>query len=120
MKVLLGLDGSELSMRALDHAVERARETGDSVTVAVYEGDSAVDLEDLADRARNRLAESGLEPDVRRLESDPGSELVELSEDGFGQIVLGGGTISPMGKIRIGEVIEFVLVNAKTTVTLVR
>lgn len=120
MKVLLGLDGSELSMRALDHAVERAQETGDSLTVAVYDGETGADLDDLADRARNRLTETGLEPDVRRLGNDPGSTLVELAEDDFGQIVLGGGTISPMGKIRIGEVIEFVLVNAKTTVTLVR
>lgn len=120
MNVLLGLDGSELSMRALDHAVERARETDDSVTVAVYEGATAVDLDDLAERARSRLTEAGLEADVRRLEADPGSGLVELAEDDFDQIVLGGGTISPMGKIRIGDVIEFVLVNAQTTVTLVR
>lgn len=120
MNVLLGVDGSELSMRALDHALERASEANDSITVAVYEGVASVDLDDLEGRARERLGEAGLEADVRRLEADPGSQLVELAENDYDQIVLGGGTISPMGKIRIGDVIEFVLVNAQTTVTLVR
>jgi nucleotide-binding universal stress UspA family protein len=120
MDVLLGLDGSELSMRALDHTLERAQETGDAITVAVYDGEAGTDPDELADLAVARLEETGLEGDVRHLETDPGSQLVELAADGFGQIVLGGGTISPMGKIRLGEVVEFVLVNAQTTVTLVR
>lgn len=120
MKLLLGLDGSELSMRALDVTIERARETGDSLAVAVFEGPESVDLEEIADTARERLAEDGLEAEVHYLEEDPGSQLVELAEERFDRIVMGGGTISPMGKIRIGDVIEFVLVNTQTTVTLVR
>jgi nucleotide-binding universal stress UspA family protein len=120
MKVLLALDGSELSMRALEETVERARAAGDSLTVAVYEGPQAVDLEDVARRARDRLDAAGLDGDVRRIDTDPGSELVALAEDGYDRLVMGGGQISPMGKIRIGDVIEFVLVNAQTTVTLVR
>ena len=92
----------------------------DSITVAVYEGATAVDLAELEARAGERLEAAGFEADIRRLEGNPGSQLVHLAEDDFDQIVLGGGTISPMGKIRIGETIEFVLVNAQTTLTLVR
>lgn len=120
MNLLLGLDGSELSMRALDHAVERARETNGMLTVAIYEGPTEVDLDDLETRAGERLTAVGLEADVRRLEGAPGSQLVELAEHDFDQLVLGGGTVSPMGKIRIGDTLEFVLANAQTTVTLVR
>lgn len=120
MNVLLALDGSELSMRALDETVERAQQAGDSLTVAVYEGAEPADLEEIERRARDRLAAAGFDVDVRHVETDPGSELVALAEDGYDRLVMGGGTISPMGKIRIGDVIEFVLVNAQTTVTLVR
>jgi len=51
----------------------------------------------------------------------PGSRLVELAErEGADRIVLGGGETSPLGKVQLGSVAEFVLLNAKTTVTLVR
>jgi nucleotide-binding universal stress UspA family protein len=120
MQVLVGLDGSELSLRALDRTLERARETGDSLTVAVYVGTADETLDDLDDLARDRVTSTSVDAEVRRIEGDPGSELVDLGAHGYDRIVLGGGTISPMGKIRLGDVIEFVLANAKTTVTLVR
>jgi nucleotide-binding universal stress UspA family protein len=120
MQVLLGLDGSELSLRALDRTMERARETGDSLTVAVYVGTADEALDDLEQLARDRVASAALEADVRRIEGDPGSALVDLAATGYDRIVLGGGTVSPMGKIRLGDVVEFVLANATTTVTLVR
>ena len=70
---------------------------------------------------RETLDAAGLDAEVRRVEGDPGSRLVEIAEhEGFDQIVIGGGQTSPMGKIKIGQVAEFVLMNADTTVTLVR
>lgn len=120
MKLLLGLDGSDLSMRALDETIDRAREAGDSVAVAVFEGPEPADLDEIAATARERLTEADVDAEFYHLENDPGSQLVELGENGFDRIVMGGGTISPMGKIRIGDVIEFVLVNTQTSITLVR
>jgi nucleotide-binding universal stress UspA family protein len=120
MNLLLGLDGSELSMLALDHAIERASESDGTLTVAIYEGPAEVDLDDLESRAVERLTAAGLDVDVRRLQAAPGSKLVELAEHDYDQLVLGGGRISPMGKIRIGNVLEFVLANVQITVTLVR
>lgn len=120
MRLLLGLDGSELSLRALDRTVERALETGDSITVVVYDGPGELGVDDTTDRARDRLERAGIAAEIHRLGDDPGSELVAMADDGYDRIVLGGGVISPMGKIRIGEIIEFVLVNAGTTVILVR
>lgn len=120
MHLLLGLDGSELSVRALEQTVERARETGDELTVAVYDGPGELGVDETAERARDHLERAGIDAEVHRLTGDPGSQLVAMADDGVDRIVLGGGVISPMGKIRIGDVIEFVLVNAQTTVTLVR
>ena len=59
--------------------------------------------------------------EVRHLSGDPGSQLVDVAErEGFDQIVLGGGQRSPMGKIKLGHIAEFVLLNSPVTVTLVR
>jgi nucleotide-binding universal stress UspA family protein len=122
MKVLLGIGGSEDSMRALEHAVERAAAAGDDLTVAVVENpDSDPTPEEVAARAEAALAEAGLDGEVRRLSGDPGSRLVELAEgEEFDQLVLGGGERSPMGKIQLGNITEFVLLNSHVTVTLVR
>ncbi len=38
----------------------------------------------------------------------------------FDRIVLGGGGRSPLGKIQLGPIVEFVLLNAQTPVTLIR
>jgi nucleotide-binding universal stress UspA family protein len=122
MKMLCGIGGSEDSFRAVDRTVERAVVANDDLTVAVVENpDSSVDPIEIVDRAESTVADAGLDAEVRQVEGDPGSRLVEIAEsEGFDEIVLGGGHTSPMGKITIGPIAEFVLLNAKTSVTLVR
>jgi nucleotide-binding universal stress UspA family protein len=122
MRVLLGLAGSEESMRALEQTVERAVEAGDDLTVAVIEKDDMSRSRDvIADDARSVAQEHGLDVDVRFLEGDPGAALVDVAErEGFDELAIGGGTESPMGKIRLGPVTEFVLLNATMSVRLVR
>jgi len=123
MKLLLGLAGTEESERALDEVIERAAAVGDDLTVAVVdrEGVAESDREATRDRAVEHCEAAGLAADVRLLEGHPGSALVELAErEGFDRLIIGGGTESPMGKIELGPVTEFVLLNAQVTVTLVR
>lgn len=122
MKVLCGIGGSDDSFRALDRTVERATVAGDDLTIAVVENpDSDVSPTAVVERAETAAAEVGVNAEVRRVEGDPGSRLVELAErEAFDEVVLGGGHTSPMGKITIGPIAEFVLLNAKTSVTLVR
>ncbi len=122
MKVLLGLTGTDESMRALKQTIERTARAGDDLTVAV--GDHP-ELErsgsDLLDEVTRMLEEANVDADVHELEGHPGSELVELAERGeYDQLIIGGGTESPLGKIRLGPVTEFVLLNARTTVKLIR
>jgi nucleotide-binding universal stress UspA family protein len=122
MKVLCGIGGSDDSFRALDRTVERAAVANDDLTIAVVDNeDSSVSPDEVVERAREAADEAEIDAEVRRVEGDPGSRLVEIAEtEGFEEIVLGGGHTSPMGKITIGPIAEFVLLNAKTSVTLVR
>jgi nucleotide-binding universal stress UspA family protein len=122
MKVLLGVGGTEDSFRALDRTIERAREAGDDLTVAVLSNpESDADPDTVEKQVRAEIADSAVEARVRRVEGDPGGALVEAAEgEGFDEVVIGGGQESPMGKIRLGGVAEFVLLNSHVTVTLAR
>lgn len=123
MRLLLGIGGQDDSLRALDAAVERAVEAGDELTVAVVDDpDSDQRPDELADRAEARIADAGLDDaEVRIVEGPPGGVLVEIAErEEFDRIVIGGGETSAMGKIRLGDVTEFVLLNSHVSVTLVR
>jgi len=122
MDVLLGIGGSDDSLWALERAVERAQVAGDSLSVAVLDNpDSDRSREAVAERARTALADAGLGGDVRTLDGHPGSALVDLAEaEGFDRIVLGGGETSPLGKVQLGSIAEFVLLNATVSVTLIR
>jgi len=120
MRVLVGVNGRDHAMNALDQTVERARAAGDEVTVGVYAPDDE-GLDAVAARVRDRLTAHSFDASVELIETQPGSRLVELAETGgFDQIVLPGGHRSPLGKIQLDSTIEFVLLNARTTVTLVR
>ncbi|MFB6112092.1 MAG: universal stress protein [Halobacteriaceae archaeon] len=122
MRVLLGIGGSEDSVRALERTLHRAREAGDELTIAVLENpESERPPPAVIDLVRDRLAAMDLTAEVRRLTGEPGPALVELAERGsYDEVVLGGGDRSPMGKLTVGSIAEFVLLNGEITVTLVR
>lgn len=110
--------GADDDPSVLERAVARAREAGDEVTVAVYDEDG--DPEGVERRVRDRLGKLGFEADVRPVHGSPGASVVELLGEGYDRIVMSGGERSPMGKVRLGSVAEYVLLNAPVTVTLVR
>ncbi|WP_363464363.1 universal stress protein [Halogeometricum borinquense] len=122
MKVLLGVGGSDDSIRAVEQTVARAAAAGDDLTVAVVENPASDrSREEITEIVREILDEESVEAEVRHLEGDPGSQLVDTAEsENFDEIVLGGGETSPMGKINIGSIAEFVLLNSHVTVSLVR
>lgn len=122
MKVLLGIGGADDSLAALHRTVERVQTVGDDLTVAILNNpESTRSMDEIEAEVRVVLGETDCDADVRRVEGDPGSRLVEIAErEGYDQVVLGGGQQSPMGKIRLGPIAEFVLLNSHVTVTLVR
>lgn len=122
MNVLLGIGGSEDSFTALEKALARVLEAGDTLTIAIVENPASDPTPgDIESRVGTALSEAGLDADIVRLEGHPGSRLTEYAEEGgFDRIVLGGGETSPLGKVQLGSIAEFVLLNATTSVTLIR
>lgn len=122
MKLLLGIVSDTGYAEALERTVERADVADDDLTVAIIENPSTeTRLADVKETIQEVLSNADVDAEVRRIEGDPGSRLVEIAEtEGFDRIVLGGGQTSPMGKIKIGSTAEFVLLNSHTSVTLVR
>ncbi|WP_254761993.1 universal stress protein [Natrinema marinum] len=123
MNVLLGLGGSDESVKTLRRTIERTSEVGDDLTIVVVDKpESKRSQDEMYREAVDELEDAGLDDvTVETLEGDPGSALVNYAEQGeYDQLVIGGGTLSPMGKIQLGPITEFVLLNAPTTVKLVR
>ncbi len=118
MRFLVGVDGSDRSLEALAETIETAGDD-DEITVAVYAEDG--DPADVERRATDLLATVETPATVTQLTGDPGSRLVELSErEAYDRIVLAGGHRSPLGKIQLDSVVEFTVLNARTSVTLIR
>ncbi|WP_435361454.1 universal stress protein [Haloarchaeobius sp. DFWS5] len=122
MRVLLGIEGSDESMLTLQKTIQRTQEAGDELTIVVVEKDEAARSQsEVAEQARELVTKEGLDADVRTVSGHAGSTLVDIAErEGFDELAIGGGTESPMGKIRLGPITEFVLLNANITVKLVR
>ena len=122
MKVLLGVGGSPDSLAALSRIVERAAAVGDELTVAILENPATdASKAELAERVKRELSKAEIDADVRTIDGDPGSGLVEIAErEDFDVIALGGGEQTPMGKISVGSIAEFVVLNSRVSVFLVR
>ena len=122
MKLLLGAGGSKLSYQALEKTVERASEAGDDLTVAVFDNEEIdTNADEVIQRVQETLDEADFEAEIRQIDGDPGSRLVDIAEsETFDRIVLGSGERSTLGKIQLGSIAEFVLLNAQTPVTLIR
>ncbi|MFB6101258.1 MAG: universal stress protein [Haloplanus sp.] len=138
--VLVPLDGSAHSMRALDHALD---EMGDAtITVfhvidpvdAVYESalgglsdaeawydDRIAATEDLFDRARAAADDAGVALRTATAVGDPGREIVRhVAEHDIDHVVMGSHGRSGLSRIALGSVAERVLRRADATVTVVR
>lgn len=122
MRLLLGVSDDDASWRALRRTLARVRETGDELTVAVVaRGRSDRSPAAVLSEVRTSLDETGVDARVVQLEGAAGSELVRLAEEeAFDRLIVGGGGESPMGKMELDEVEQYVLLNARTTVTIER
>lgn len=127
MRLLVGIEATAGAGRVLREASERAAQTGDDLTVAILweangDADAPTSREAVERSVTDVLDEHGVDAEIRHLTDEHlGSRLLSLAEgEDFDRLVIGGGTESPMGKIQLGSITEFVLLNAQTTVTLVR
>lgn len=122
MKVLLGFGGSEAGWRALERELDRLAGAADRLTVGIVDT-SDVDrpADELAREVREALEARGVDAGVEILEGEPGPALVEAAEaGGFDRLAVAGGRRTPAGKVRLGPVVEYVVLNATMTVVLLR
>lgn len=122
MRILLGLGGGPDGFHALSTMLDRVQETDDDLTVVVVDNPSTdASLDEIEQQVRAEIAAIDRQIPVRVEPGNPGSRLIKIAEtEGFDAIAIGGGEESPMGKIRLGPMTEFVVLNAGVTVILVR
>ncbi|WP_136687809.1 universal stress protein [Halorhabdus amylolytica] len=122
MKVLVGVGGTERSFAALEGAIERAEQADDELTVVIFDDPSAsLSRGQVRERVQRIVAETDVNLSTKEIDGDPGSQLVQVAEDGgFDQLIIGNGTRTPMGKIQLDSIAQFVLFNSHVTVKLVR
>lgn len=122
MDVLIGIGGGDHAWDALEETVERAQEAGDDLTVALYDDDAVgLTVDEIEQQVRETLDDAGLQATIKRVSGHPGGALVEMADGkGFDRLVVAGGSRSTLGKIQLGSVAEFVVLNAETPVTLIR
>jgi nucleotide-binding universal stress UspA family protein len=129
MDVLVPIDGSECSFRALDFAIEFVRRFEASLHV-VHLSDSETDATDqILDRARERLREEGVadEPEVStdvnlafRPAERVGKDILELvSERGYDHVVMGHHGDGAVERAILGSAAHTVVKEESVPVTIV-
>ncbi|QZA87828.1 universal stress protein [Salinarchaeum sp. IM2453] len=120
MDILLGIGGGEDSEIALQQTLQRTKEASDNLTIAIFESNDR-SISAIRQEVEEELTKAEIEAEIREIADQPASQLVEMAEkERFDQLVIGGGQRSPMGKISLGSITEFVLLNAQVTVRLER
>lgn len=122
MNVLLGHDGSEGAWKAFRQTLTRAEVADDDVSIAIYD-DTAVEATpaEIEQETRSELEEYDVDTQIRHIDGHVAGTLVEIVDgEDFDRLVIAGGSRSTLGKIQLGSVAEFVVLNSETPVTLVR
>ncbi len=129
MEVLVPIDGSECSFRALDFAIDFARRFEASLHV-VHVSDSETDATDeILDRARERLAEAGV-PDEPEVSTDVdlsfrpaervGKDILALvDERGYDHVVMGHHGSGAVDRMMLGSAAHTVVEEETVAVTIV-
>jgi nucleotide-binding universal stress UspA family protein len=129
MDVLVPIDGSECSFRALDFAIEFMRRFDGSLHV-VHISDSETDAtDDIVERARKRLREEDIagEPEVStdvdlafRPAEQVGEDILELvSERGYHHVVMGHHGNGAVERMMVGSAAHTVIEEESVPVTIV-
>jgi len=137
-KILVPLDGSEHSGRALDASIELAKKLDGILTLlTVYSvtglatpshETSIMEMERARDSCQNVLAEAKakvrsekIKVETALVEGNAVEEIVRQSKEGkFDMIIMGARGLSTMKKILIGSVSEGVIKNAPCPVLIVK
>jgi nucleotide-binding universal stress UspA family protein len=133
MKVVVGYDGSDHAMRALERAADLVGTDGQVVVVSSAEprvtpaitGGGHLDPSEFAQRqqaveeARSFLSERGIDTEVREAYGDPGSAIIEAGADAD-LVVVGSRGLNRVERLLLGSVSTKVVQRAPGDVLVVR
>jgi len=133
-KILVGVDGSDNSLRAAQKAAELASIFGAEIVLlhviqpaesAYYngmptsEGAERAKGEERLFRAKEVCEEEGLKPELRVRLGNPAEIILDLSEEGFNLVVIGNRGISALVRFLMGSVSTRVVQYSKIPVMVV-
>ena len=124
-KILVPIDGSENSLRALDVAVDFAKRYGSKLTV-LYIVEPGVEVSSIKSMVEKRLMETHVSYEFKAKQFSPTSSSVaneiiqEVVNGGYDLVIMGarGNTVNE--ELMIGSTTLSVLVNAPVSVMVVR
>lgn len=128
MAVLVPIDGSECSVRALEFAVEFAERFETDLDVVHVTGHRTTETETLIERANSILAEAGFDGEVEvitdmkkfKASKRVGEHVLHLvEEDGHEHVVMGHHGTGKLGRALLGSAAETVVEGADVPVTTV-
>lgn len=126
-KILVPIDGSENSLRALDFALDLARRYGSRITVIHVVFTNAPRAgEDPLKKAEERVRNTGVHTEFKLIEINPNESSIskaildEVINGGYDMVVMGarGKTISE--ELNLGSVALAITINAPSTIVIVR
>jgi len=127
-KILVPVDGSESSYRALEVATDLAQHYGSRVVVVYVKPKGAVvqSDQDPINKAKERLKNVPLNLTYKYLEYDPSSEspasvlVKEIANEGYDLVVMGARGKTLLPDLHIGSTVLSLVVNAVTSIFIVR
>ncbi|MHA1615801.1 MAG: universal stress protein [Candidatus Njordarchaeales archaeon] len=127
-KILVPVDGSGSSLKALDLAIDFAKRYGSSITVlsVVPEGFSEEELQKIFEKVKDKTENQGIRVDykvrkVRFPQSSIAREILKEAEEGlFDAIIIGAKGLAGDEETPIGSVAAAVAVLATCSVIIIR
>lgn len=125
-KILVPIDGSESSLKALDLSVDLAKRYGSKITVIHVRISGLSSTKDVLDKAKKRVENKGLPVFFKEVEIDYKDSSIskaildEIIEGGYDLVVLGARGMTVSEELNIGSVATSITLNSPTTVIIVR
>ncbi|ABM80786.1 universal stress protein [Hyperthermus butylicus] len=124
-RILVPVDGSESSMRALEVALDFARRYGSKVSVLHVHAPGA-DTKAIREAIEKRVRDKGVAVDIKFKEYNPQTSSVaneiisEIIEGGYDLVVLGARGNTANEDLMIGSVALSITINSATSVMIIR
>lgn len=125
-RILVPVDGSENSLKALDLAVDLAKHYGSHITVVFAKPKGVEYPIDPLEKARKRVEDKGVDVEFKILEFDPaenstaGAILAEIADGNYDLVVMGARGRTLSSELAIGSKAISIASNSPVTVIIVR